>query len=226
MTVLSVRTRGPSRPRRASRPGAGPNVPVETADETFDRSRADRDHAANTTRARRLLGAELRYIAHPSFDDPDARDEILAPMPEPAGAQAPRRTQAPDGLPPYLASLYHTGPLLSRTQEAHLFRKMNYLLYWADRLRGWIDPDRARSADLDAIERHLDEARAIKAQLIGANLRLVVSIAKKRVGPGGDLYELISEGNYVLLRAVEMFDYARGHKFSTYATWAIINDFQ
>src|SRR4051812_7507077 len=150
MTVLSVRTRGPSRPRRASRPGAGPNVPVETADETFDRSRADRDHAANTTRARRLLGAELRYIAHPSFDDPDARDEILAPMPEPAGAQAPRRTQAPDGLPPYLASLYHTGPLLSRTQEAHLFRKMNYLLYWADRLRGWIDPDRARSADLDA----------------------------------------------------------------------------
>jgi hypothetical protein len=71
-------------------------------------------------RAGRILGMELTSIAHPSFDDPAARDAILAPMPTPEVAQAPRRTRVPAGLPPYLASLYHEGPLLSREQEAHL----------------------------------------------------------------------------------------------------------
>ena len=85
------------------------------------------DPESRTARAYRILGMELTYIAHPSFDDPDARDAILAPMPAPDVAQAPRRSKAPAGLPPYLASLWDEGPLLSREQEAHLFRKMNYL---------------------------------------------------------------------------------------------------
>jgi hypothetical protein len=80
MTVLLVRTRGPSRPRRTSGPGIDPTIPVETRDGPFDRSRAHLDHRADATRARRLLGTEIRYIDHPSFDDPGAHEAILAPL--------------------------------------------------------------------------------------------------------------------------------------------------
>jgi hypothetical protein len=94
MTVLLARTRGPSRPSRTSSPSPGPTIPVETWDGTFDRSRAHLDHRADPTRARRILGTELRYIDHPSFDDPGAHDAILAPMPAPDVVRAPRRTEA------------------------------------------------------------------------------------------------------------------------------------
>ena len=225
MTVLLARTRGPSRPWRTSGASPGPSVPIETRAGTCNRSLANLNHPAETMRARRLLGIELQYIAHPSFDDQGAHDAILAPMPAPVAGQAARCRKAPAGLPPYLASLYDTGPLLSREQEAHLFRKMNYLKSRASRLRDRIDPARARTADLDLIERSLEDALAIKNQIVRANLRLVVSIAKRHLGGKGDLFERVSDGNYVLLRAVERFDYSRGNKFSTYATWAIRNQF-
>jgi RNA polymerase primary sigma factor len=181
---------------------------------------------SRTARARQILGTELRYIDHPSFDDPRARDAILAPMPASDVAQVPRRTKASAELPPYLASLYDEGPLLSRDQEAHLFRKMNYLKSRASGLRDRIDPARPRTADLDEIERLQEEALAVRNQIVRANLRLVVSIAKRHVGPHDDLFERFSDGNYVLIRAVESFDYSRGNKFSTYATWAILNGFK
>jgi RNA polymerase primary sigma factor len=224
MTVLLVRTHGPSRPWRTSGPSPGSSISVETRDGTCRLSLANLDHLPDTIRARHILGTEIRYIAHPSFDDPGARDAILAPMPASDVAQV-RRTKASSGLPPYLASLYHEGSLLSREQEAHLFRKMNYLKSRASLLRDRIDPARARAADLDEIERHLEEARAIKAQIVRANLRLVVSIARKHLGPRDDLFERVSDGNYAMIRAAEGFDFSRGNKFSTYATWAIRNHF-
>jgi RNA polymerase primary sigma factor len=196
---------------------------VKISDAPLERSRAHQDNPADAIRARRLLGTELRYIAHPSFDDPGAHEAILAPMPAPAVARPPRRTKAPEGMPPNLASLYDEGALLSREQEAHLFRKMNYLKARASRLRDRIDSARARTTDLDEIEQHLDTARAIRSQIVRANLRLVVAIAKRHLGPHDDLFERVSDGNYALLRAVDQFDYARGNKFSTYATWAILN---
>ncbi len=199
-------------------------VSAEVLAAQFGRTRSSIYRVINEMRARRILGARLEYMPHPSFDDPAARAEILRPTPVPADGKAPRRTKAPKGLPPYLADLYDV-PLLSREQEVHLFRKMNYLKSLANQLRDQVEPCRARTSHLDEIERLQEEALAVKNQIIRANLRLVVSIAKRHVGPSNNFFELVSDGNMSLIRAVEKFDFARGNKFSTYASWAIMKNF-
>lgn len=190
----------------------------------FGRTRSSVYRIINEMRARRLLETKLEYMHNESFDDPSQKDVMLAPLPEPADGKAPRRTKAPKGLPPYLASLYEV-PLLSREQEAHLFRKMNFLKHLANVERENVDPLKAKSTDLDAIEQLQEEALAVKNQIIRSNLRLVVSIAKRHVGPSNNFFELVSDGNMSLIRAVEKFDYSRGNKFSTYASWAIMKNF-
>jgi RNA polymerase primary sigma factor len=78
---------------------------------------------------------------------------------------------------------------------------------------------------MDEIESLYDRSVALKNQIVRANLRLVVSIAKRHVGQGDNFFELVSDGNMSLIRAVEKFDFARGNKFSTYASWAIMKNF-
>jgi RNA polymerase primary sigma factor len=199
-------------------------VSAEVLARQYGRTRSSIYRVLNEMRARRILGTKLEFIDHASFHDVANAEEIVAPMPEPADGKAPRRPKAPKGLPPYLASLYEV-PLLDRGQEMHLFRKMNYLKYQAHELRLQLDPSRARTADLDQIERLQEEALSVKNQIIRANLRLVVSIAKRHVGPSNNFFELVSDGNMSLIRAVEKFDFSRGNKFSTYASWAIMKNF-
>ena len=142
------------------------------------------------------------------------------PVPE----TATRRTKPPVGLPRYLASLYEVA-LLTREQEQYIFRKYNYLKFKANRLREKLDPVKARSTEMDEIEKLYNEAVKIKNRIVQANLRLVVSIAKRHVSLNEDFFQLVSDGNMSLIRAVEKFDYSRGNKFSTYASWAIMKNF-
>jgi RNA polymerase sigma factor (sigma-70 family) len=199
-------------------------VPVETLARQFGRTRSSIYRIINEIRARRLLEVKLESVPHTSFDEAASRVEILGPMPAVKDARSPRKARAPKGLPPYLASLYEV-PLLTREQEMHLFRKMNYLKYHAAKIRATLDPAKAKSAELDEIERLQEEALAVKNQIIRANLRLVVSIAKRHVGPTNNFFELVSDGNMSLIRAVEKFDFSRGNKFSTYASWAIMKNY-
>ena len=78
---------------------------------------------------------------------------------------------------------------------------------------------------MDQIEQLYEQAVKTKNRIVQANLRLVVSIAKRHVGTCDDFFSLVSDGNISLMRAVDKFDYARGNKFSTYATWAVIRNF-
>ncbi|MFI5460876.1 MAG: sigma-70 family RNA polymerase sigma factor [Isosphaerales bacterium] len=199
-------------------------VSAEVLARQYGRTRSSIYRVINEMRAQRILSTKLELIDNSSFSDPTAGPEILGPIPEPPDRKAPRRPKAPKGLPPYLGSLYEV-PLLDREQEMHLFRKMNYLKYLALRIRSKVDPSRARTSDLDEIERLQEEALAVKNQVIRANLRLVVSIAKRHVGPSNNFFELVSDGNMSLIRAVEKFDFSRGNKFSTYASWAIMKNF-
>ncbi len=199
-------------------------VSVELLAGQFNRTRSSIYRVINEMRARRILSTKLEFMPHPSFDDPALRATLLGPMPDPIDGKGPRRTKPPKGLPPYLASLYEV-PLLAREQEAHLFRKMNYLKFLANALREKVDPTRAKTSELDEIERLQEEALAVKNQIIRSNLRLVVSIAKRHVGPSNNFFELVSDGNMSLIRAVEKFDFSRGNKFSTYASWAIMKNF-
>ncbi len=115
--------------------------------------------------------------------------------------------------------------LLSKEEETHLFRKFNYLKYKAAQMREFLDPHHPEKTFLEEIERLYNEALQVKNELISANLRLVVSVAKKHIGPTRPLHELISDGNLSLIKAVEKFDYTRGFKFSTYASWALYRNY-
>jgi RNA polymerase primary sigma factor/RNA polymerase sigma factor len=172
-------------------------------------------------RAERIAELPLAFIPNAEFKRAKAEARILAPTPEPPKS---KRVKRPSGLPPYLASLYEI-PLLTAEQERHLFRKFNYLKYKASKLREQLDPAVPKSPLMDEIEALYDRAVQTKNEIVGANLRLVVSIAKRHVGHADNFFELVSDGNMSLIRAVEKFDYARGNKFSTYASWAIMKNF-
>ena len=198
---------------------------VEALAKRFCRTRTSIYRILGEMRAQRILELPLDYIPNEHFAKVHthaAEKAIVGPMPQ--LDQPAKKSRLPSGLPPYLASLYEV-PLLSREQEAHLFRKMNYLKYKASKLREELDPVRPKSSLMDRIERYCDEVVATKNQIVRANLRLVVSIAKRHVGPAENFFELVSDGNMSLMRAAEKFDFARGNKFSTYASWAIMKNF-
>jgi RNA polymerase primary sigma factor len=167
---------------------------------------------------------KLEYVYHPSFDATGAEATILVPMPG-MGYWVSAPGWLPFSRASSLADSWDDTPLLSPEQEVHLFRKMNYLMHRAGKLRAALNPARARASDRDEIEHLQQEALAVKNQLIRANLRLVVALAKRQAGRSSDLSELVSDGNMALIRAVEEFDFSRGFRFSTYATKAIVRVF-
>jgi RNA polymerase primary sigma factor len=109
-------------------------------------------------------------------------------------------------------------PLLTAVEEVELARRVEAGLFAEAKLTDHDDLDSSLADELDQL---VVLGRIAKRRLIEANLRLVVSVAKRYVGRGLTMLDLVQEGNLGLIRAVEKFDYARGYKFSTYATWWI-----
>lgn len=197
-------------------------VPVERLAEDFCRTKASIYRIIAEMRAKQILEQPIDFMHSDEFEREDARELILTEPPE--IEKKASRTKAPPGLPPYLAALYSI-PLLTREEEVYYFRKMNYLKYLASEKREDLDPNRPKSADMDEVESLLEQAVEVKNFLIRSNLRLVVSIAKKHMQPGMNFFEMVSDGNMSLIRAIEKFDYTKGNKFSTYATWAIMKNY-
>ncbi|QGU04788.1 sigma-70 family RNA polymerase sigma factor [Corynebacterium comes] len=134
-----------------------------------------------------------------------------------------RRGQTNDNPSADLVRVYLNGigrtALLSAEEEVDLAQRIEVGLYAAHLLEQSEKPlTRAMKRDLKVLAKDGNKARA---HLLEANLRLVVSLAKRYTGRGMPLLDLIQEGNLGLIRAMEKFDYAKGFKFSTYATWWI-----
>jgi RNA polymerase sigma factor (sigma-70 family) len=132
-------------------------------------------------------------------------------------ANAAREATVADAIGLYLESV-STHDLLTAGDEVRLARVIERGRNAEQELAGDTDID---TEERVVLVRYIRQADHAKAQFIRCNLRLVISIAKRYTGRGLDLLDLIQEGNLGLIRAVEKFDWRKGFKFSTYATWWI-----
>ncbi len=199
-------------------------TPVPSLADRYRRTRGSVYRIIKEMRARQLVDRPIQYVPSPEFEEADAEDSILHERDAGKRGRGGNGRKPPPELPLYLQSLYEV-PLLEPEQERNLFRKYNFLKYQADELRKKVDVNNVRTSQLKQIESLLLQANLVKNRIVRANLRLVVSIAKKHLGGVQTLFELISDGNVSLMRAVERFDYMRGFRFSTYASWAIMRNF-
>ncbi|MGW1888975.1 RNA polymerase sigma factor [Streptomyces sp. NPDC002004] len=152
--------------------------------------------------------------AGPDGPESDAGGSVELPVPR---ARADTSGPSSDLFRQYLREIGRI-PLLSAEEEVELARRVEAGLFAEEKLGSTPDLDSQLALDLDRL---VVMGRMAKRRLIEANLRLVVSVAKRYVGRGLTMLDLVQEGNLGLIRAVEKFDYARGYKFSTYATWWI-----
>lgn len=178
-------------------------------------------------RSQRLFGREMRFIDDPLFHQPDAErviSDLLTSSQNELPPTAGQDTRVPRDLPPYLSELYGT-PLLTPAKERALFLRYNFLRFQFVRARRALDIEVARNRELRRLEELLGQITEAKNAIIRANLRLVVSVARKHVRAELPLMDLVSEGNLTLMRAVEGFDISRGYRFSTYATFALMKGY-
>ena len=203
------------RPGRPRRPPPARRPPKKTAGGCCEEGRRElrrrgagrrRRRRGRAPRARRGRGGPSRS---PSSDD----DEEDAPAQQVATAGA-----TADPVKDYLKQIGKVA-LLNAEQEVELAKRIEAGLFAEEKLNS------RREVRAEAARRELDwiaeDGRRAKNHLLEANLRLVVSLAKRYTGRGMLFLDLIQEGNLGLIRAVEKFDYTKGYKFSTYATWWI-----
>jgi RNA polymerase primary sigma factor len=173
--------------------------------------RADLPPEAIDAAVRALADEGVDVLDVPHEDDTEAEIRLAE-----KGAEG-RRAPTSDLVRIYLREIGRV-PLLTAEDEVELAKAIEAGLFAEEKLGGGIPMLGAIHGDLELL---VGEGVKSKQRLIEANLRLVVSIAKRYIGRGLVFLDLIQEGNLGLIRAVEKFDYTRGYKFSTYATWWI-----
>jgi RNA polymerase primary sigma factor len=190
------------------------DLPEADADLSDEALADDPDGAVATVDADGAAGPEDKAAGEPGDDEifvfGDDDDDLPAAQVAVAGATA-------DPVKDYLKQIGKV-PLLNAEQEVELAKRIEAGLFAEEKLAegAGLSPDQV--IDLEWIA---EDGRRAKNHLLEANLRLVVSLAKRYTGRGMLFLDLIQEGNLGLIRAVEKFDYTKGYKFSTYATWWI-----
>jgi RNA polymerase primary sigma factor len=175
--------------------------------------RADLPPEAIDAAVRALADEGVEVLDVPAEDD----EADLRQAERVASAEGGRRAATSDLVRIYLREIGRV-PLLTAEDEVELAKTIEAGLFAEEKLGGGFPMLGAMHSDLVLL---VGEGVRAKQRLIEANLRLVVSIAKRYIGRGLVFLDLIQEGNLGLIRAVEKFDYTRGYKFSTYATWWI-----
>ena len=212
---------------------------VDDVEDSVDDDTDDSDDEAPAKPAKKARGAAAQdddSSEASDSDDDDDDDEADKPAftePLPTGAivitskdeddipvQTTQITGATaDPVKDYLKQIGKV-PLLNAAEEVELAMRIEAGLFAEEKLSHMSAAEKSSQLGLDLQWVARDGQRA-KSHLLGANLRLVVSLAKRYTGRGMQFLDLIQEGNLGLIRAVEKFDYTKGFKFSTYATWWI-----
>ncbi|ADG66963.1 RNA polymerase sigma factor, sigma-70 family [Planctopirus limnophila DSM 3776] len=170
----------------------------------------------------RLIPPPLAYVDHPLFarKKAEAQLEQLKPLTIDSLSASPvsQATTAGALLPAFARSR-----LLAPDEENYLFLWMNFCRYQAEAARKKLAKSPASDAYFAQYNLWLNKSITARNQIVQANLRLVVALARKCCGSIEQLAELVSEGVMPLIRSVELFDISLGNRFSTYATWAVRN---
>ncbi|MFD4631988.1 RNA polymerase sigma factor [Streptomyces sp. NPDC058284] len=220
LEVAPVQTQTLTQTDTAVRADAEAEADAAVLESVPSQSRAS--HHPETQSAPETPDVPEAHVAQVAPDEQDAPEAAEALEPETLDLPAPR-SRADAGGPSsdlfrqYLREIGRI-PLLTAAEEVELARAVEAGLFAEEKLGNATDLDSQLALDLDKL---VVMGRMAKRRLIEANLRLVVSVAKRYVGRGLTMLDLVQEGNLGLIRAVEKFDYARGYKFSTYATWWI-----
>jgi RNA polymerase sigma factor (sigma-70 family) len=172
----------------------------------FDKTRPAIQHIIIQHWTRELQNKKIEYIPSDEFKPPQADFSVPQEFQDDAIESLPKGT-------------------LTRPQEQNIFRRYNYLKYAADHWRQHLISRRCGLKLFEKMDHLVEQAERIKQLLIESNMPLVAGIAGKHQTSGVTLSELISEGTMSLMRAVEKFDYAKGYRFSTFASWVIAKDF-
>ena len=194
----------------------------------YNRNKSSIYRIINRKRAKFILTKKIDYMASEEFAGEDAFEKIMSLTLGDIWPLAKNNIEplklADKSLPEYLQTIKDM-PILNRDNEIKLFRRYNYLKYLTDKSRENLTLSKVSGKEITQIENYLIEAEEIKRRIIEANLPLVVSVARKHSSPRVSLSDLISEGNFSLMNAVEKFDYTKGIRFSNFASWMIAKDF-
>jgi RNA polymerase primary sigma factor len=193
------------------------------------RSRSSIYRIINQRRAAALFARKIAFVDSPEFKDEHICMDILA---EDIAVEEPMAPLAFESyemlgeqlLPEYLQVLKESA-VLNSDLELKLFRRYNCLKYMAQRIRAKIKMTRVSSQSLKQSEGYLAEAEEIERRIVEANLRLVVGIASRHSGSGTGFAELVSKGNYALIKAVQEFDYTVGFRFGKRASLSIAKEY-
>ena len=201
----------------SSRGASAKRTSAKAAAKTSDQAEApEAEDSAEEAEAPKASPGDRKVEESGGFVYNAAEDDAPAQQVVTAGATA-------DPVKDYLKQIGKVA-LLNAAQEVELAERIEAGLYAEQKLKG-DESYRDKNGRLTKAGRELtmiaDDGRAAKDHLLEANLRLVVSLAKRYTGRGMLFLDLIQEGNLGLIRAVEKFDYTKGYKFSTYATWWI-----
>ena len=200
-TAAKTRTRKTAASKDAEEPKDAPTDSEDDAEESESESESATAKSATDSKVEESGG----FVYNAAEDDAPAQQVVTA------GATA-------DPVKDYLKQIGKVA-LLNAAQEVELAERIEAGLYAEQKLKA--DESIAKTKAGRELAIIAQDGRAAKDHLLEANLRLVVSLAKRYTGRGMLFLDLIQEGNLGLIRAVEKFDYAKGYKFSTYATWWI-----
>lgn len=180
-------------------------------------------------RAEKIFNTSLRVFPHPDFDDKSKLKDILGEMPNIESFDKLKKKVVNlrrTNLSPEMRPCYEE-PLLTREQEYHLFRKMNYYKYKAKQLRKRLQKS-LNEKRVEQVELYLEKAAFIRNQIANSNFRLATQILRKDINHFYDpsVTEMFLSDAYLdVLKSVDYFDYNLGNKFSTYCTWVIKKNF-